>query len=254
MLIIPAIDLQSGRCVRLRQGQFDQVTQFSSFPIERASYFAQLGAKRLHIVDLDGARSGNMQQLELICSMQNTGIPVQVGGGIRNLEQAQSCIKAGISRLVIGSIAVINPELTIQIIKEIRPENIVLALDVRVEENTPVLAINGWQTNSKSNLWEIVSYYDNFGIKEILCTDIACDGMMGGPNFKLYQQAVERFPEVSWQASGGIRHLQDIAILDSIGVSAAILGLMLYQENCNLKELFEYSKAHHVLGHLTQYR
>lgn len=237
MLVIPAIDLQSGRCVRLKQGQFDQVTQFSTLPTERASYFAKLGAKRLHVVDLDGARSGRMQQLNLICSMQNTGISIQAGGGIRSLEQAIECVDAGISRLVIGSIAITNPDLTRQIIEKIKPENIVLALDVRVNTNIPILAINGWQDNSTSNLWEVVSYYENFGIKHILCTDIACDGMMNGPNFDLYRQAVEQFPHVAWQASGGIRHLQDIATLDSLGVSAVILGLILYQENINLEEL-----------------
>src|SRR5690242_8186463 len=100
MILIPAIDLQAGRCVRLRQGQFDQVIQFDISPIERASYFVQLGAKRLHVVDLDGAKMGTMQQLPLICSMQNTGISVQAGGGIRSLEQAKLCVSLGISNLV----------------------------------------------------------------------------------------------------------------------------------------------------------
>ncbi|HIC7356842.1 TPA: 1-(5-phosphoribosyl)-5-[(5-phosphoribosylamino)methylideneamino] imidazole-4-carboxamide isomerase [Legionella pneumophila] len=237
MLVIPAIDLQSGRCVRLKQGRFDQVTQFSIFPTERALYFAKLGAKRLHVVDLDGARSGKMQQLELICSMQNTGIPIQAGGGIRSVEQALECTNAGISQLVIGSLAITNRDLTIQIIERIKPENIILALDVRVDAKVPLLAINGWQNSSTSNLWEVVSYYENFGIKQILCTDIACDGMMSGPNFDLYQQAVKYFPQIAWQASGGIRHLQDITTLDSLGISAVILGLMLYQDNVNFEEL-----------------
>ncbi|MBI2784902.1 MAG: hypothetical protein HYX60_00765 [Legionella longbeachae] len=126
MILIPAIDLKEGRCVRLRQGKFDQVTQFDIPPIERAAYFNQLGAKRLHIVDLDGALTGTMQQLPLICSMQNTGITVQAGGGIRSIEQARLCFSAGISNLVIGSIAISNPELTAQIVKEIQPQHIIL--------------------------------------------------------------------------------------------------------------------------------
>lgn len=236
MLIIPAIDLQAGVCVRLKQGQFDHVTAFNTPPIERAAYFAKVGAERLHIVDLDGARIGAMQQLPLICAMQNTGIPIQAGGGIRTLEQAQQCFNAGISRLVIGSIAISNPMLTGQIIEQIKPEHIILALDVRMEQNIPVPAINGWKTSSNSNLWEVVSYYQQLGISQILCTDIACDGMMGGPNFSLYQQAVERFPNIAWQASGGIRNQEDIAILDSLGVAAAILGLTLYQGSFDLEE------------------
>ncbi|WP_298624679.1 1-(5-phosphoribosyl)-5-[(5-phosphoribosylamino)methylideneamino] imidazole-4-carboxamide isomerase [uncultured Legionella sp.] len=236
MLIIPAIDLQDGACVRLKQGQFDQLTQFDVLPIERASYFAGIAAKRLHVVDLDGARMGAMQQLPLICSMQNTGIPVQAGGGIRTLEQARQCIDAGINQLVIGSIAVSNPKLTSDIIQEIKPEHIILAIDVRIENQIPIPAINGWQMNSQSTLWEVVDNYQQQGIKQILCTDIACDGMMSGPNFDLYQQAVERFPNIFWQASGGIRNREDIAVLDALGISAAILGLTLYQGNFDLVE------------------
>lgn len=239
MLIIPAIDLQAGYCVRLKQGQFDQMTQFTIPPIERAMYFATSGAKRLHVVDLDGARMGTMQQLPLICSMQNTGIPVQAGGGIRTLEQAKNCISSGLSKLVLGSIAISDPALTVQIIQEINPERIILAFDVRIQDNIPVPAINGWQTTSDNTLWDVVSYYHLLGINQILCTDIACDGMMSGPNFNLYQQAVKLYPNIGWQASGGIRNKEDIARLDSLGVSAAILGLTLYQGDFNLSECLE---------------
>ncbi|RUR18684.1 1-(5-phosphoribosyl)-5-[(5-phosphoribosylamino)methylideneamino] imidazole-4-carboxamide isomerase [Legionella sp. km535] len=241
MLVVPAIDLQAGRCVRLKQGQFDQVTQFDVPPVERALYFKQSGAQRLHIVDLDGARMGVMQQLPLINAMLSCGITVQAGGGIRTLEQAKRCIDSGISHLVIGSIAISNPEVTSNIIQEIKPEHIIIALDVRIDHEIPVPAINGWQLNSQSNLWEVVGYYHQLGINDILCTDISCDGMMSGPNFNLYQQAVERFPNISWQASGGIRHREDIATLESLGVAAAILGLTLYQGSFDLTELQEYA-------------
>ncbi|KTD57444.1 phosphoribosylformimino-5-aminoimidazole carboxamide ribotide isomerase [Legionella santicrucis] len=237
MILIPAIDLQAGRCVRLRQGQFDKVTQFDMSPIDRASYFAKLGAKRLHIVDLDGAKTGTMQQLPLICAMQNTGITVQAGGGIRSLEQAKTCFSAGISLLVIGSIAITDPTLTIQIINEITPQNVILALDIRMENNIPLPATHGWQTTSNKNLWEIVSFYQQLGITQILCTDIAYDGMMQGPSFDLYQEAVERFPNIAWQASGGIRHQDDIIKLQKLGIKAAILGLTMYQDAFNLKSI-----------------
>lgn len=236
MLIIPAIDLQDGTCVRLKQGQFDQVTRFHDHPVERAAFFNKAGAKRLHVVDLDGAQSGSMRQLDLICSMQQSGISIQAGGGIRSLEQARMCINAGITRLVLGSIAISNHELTMQIIQEIKPEHIVLAFDIRIIDTIPIPAIHGWQENSSTTLWEVVSFYQQLGITELLCTDIACDGMMNGPNFKLYQQAVELFPKIRWQASGGIRDLSDIKALDSLGVSAVILGLTLYQEHFDLNE------------------
>lgn len=236
MILIPAIDLQAGRCVRLKQGDFEQVTAFEVSPVERAAYFASMGVKRLHVVDLDGAKLGAMQQLPLILAMQNTGITVQAGGGIRTLEQAILCFEAGIAYQVLGSIAITNPELTQQIIKQIAPENIVLALDVHIKNNIPLPATHGWQTTSEKNLWEVVSYYQQLGIQNILCTDISCDGMMQGPNFNLYQQALEYFPNVNWQASGGIRNQDDIAILDRLGVAAAILGLSLYQGTLDLEQ------------------
>lgn len=234
MLIIPSIDLQGGICVRLKQGQWNQVRQFDVSPIERAAYFHQIGAHYLHVVDIDGAQSGQMQQLALICTMQQTGIAVQAGGGIRSLEQALLCYKAGVSRLVIGSIAVSKPQLTQTIIQKIKPEHIVLAIDIRMKEGIPVPAIHGWETESSTNLWDMVAHYQALGIKNILCTDIACDGMMNGPNFDLYKEALKRFPMCAWQASGGIRDEQDLAFLKDLGVAAAILGLTLYQGSFDL--------------------
>lgn len=242
MIIIPAIDLHNGTCVRLKQGQFNQITQFDELPIERAATFAKTGAQRLHVVDLDGAKTGVMQQLPLICAMQETGITVQAGGGIRSMKQATQCFESGISQIVLGSIAISNPDLTTQIIKEINPDQIILALDVHLVDGQPIPAIHGWQKSSNRNLWELVSYYQNRGVKQILCTDIACDGMMGGPNFALYQQAVDRFPDIAWQASGGIRNQEDIKLLAASGIAAVILGLTLYEGNFDLEScLKEYA-------------
>lgn len=236
MLIIPAIDLQAGSCVRLKQGQFDQMTQFSVSPIERATYFAQAGATRLHVVDLDGARKGTMQQLELISAMSNPGLSLQAGGGIRSLEQARACINAGIDRVVLGSIALTNPELTIELIKTLGAARVILALDVRITDDIPIPAINGWEANSTNTLWQVVDFYKSYEIDQILCTDIACDGMMSGPNFNLYEQAISRFPTINWQASGGIRHEQDLKQLANLGLHGAILGLTLYQNNIDLNQ------------------
>ncbi|MFA6302638.1 MAG: 1-(5-phosphoribosyl)-5-[(5-phosphoribosylamino)methylideneamino]imidazole-4-carboxamide isomerase [Legionella sp.] len=236
MLIIPAIDLQNGHCVRLKQGQFDQVTQFADLPVDRARYFANLGAKRLHVVDLDGARMGSMQQLSLIKDMQATGITVQAGGGIRSLEHAKLCFAAGISQLVIGSIAITDPKRTQEIIQELKPEHIILALDVNIQNGNPIPASHGWQTSSATNLWQLTAYYQELGITRILCTDIACDGMNKGPNFDLYQEACERFPDIAWQASGGIRNQEDIKRLHQSGIAGVILGLSLYQNQFNLSD------------------
>lgn len=236
MLIIPAIDLQNGACVRLKQGQFDQQTQFAVSPLERIAYFHQAGARRVHIVDLDGARTGTMQHLSLIQSMQAYGVDIQAGGGIRTLDQAERCFSAGVKKIVLGSIALTSPLLTQELIKTFEAENIILALDINLKGTIPVPAIHGWQSSSDSNLWEITSYYQALGVKTILCTDIACDGMMNGPNFSLYQEAVARFPQINWQASGGIRHEEDIQQLAKLGVAAAILGLSLYQGHLDLAQ------------------
>lgn len=236
MLIIPAIDLQNGVCVRLKQGQFDQQTQFAVSPLERIASFKQAGAQRVHIVDLDGARTGTMQHLNLIQSMQAYGLDIQAGGGIRSQEQAEFCFAAGVTNVVLGSIALTNPSLTKELIKTFGAEQIILALDINLKDAIPIPAIHGWQSSSDSNLWEITSYYQELGVKTILCTDIACDGMMNGPNFALYQEAVGRFPKIDWQASGGIRHEADLQQLAKLGAAAAILGLSLYQGQVDLAQ------------------
>lgn len=234
MIIIPAIDLYRGQCVRLRKGRFDQISVYDYSPITLAQGYALQGAQRLHIVDLDGAKSGTIEQLHLIQAMHAPGLCLQVGGGIRSLETAKTCLQAGINKLVLGSIAVINPNLTAQIIELTKPENIVLALDVQIKNNLPKPAINGWQVPTDTNLWDLVNHYQQLGITQILCTDIESDGMMNGPNFQLYQEAVTRFPQIGWQASGGIRDINDLEKLSTIGIAAAILGRMLYESDFDI--------------------
>jgi phosphoribosylformimino-5-aminoimidazole carboxamide ribotide isomerase len=239
MLIIPAIDLQDGQCVRLKQGQFDRATIYQSRPAQLAQHYAALGATRLHVVDLDGAKLGDMQQLDLIHSMQSATMAIQAGGGIRSTATAQACLAAGISTLVIGSIAISDPSLTIQLITEINAKNIVLALDIHIKNGIPSPAIHGWQTATEQNAWDVVEFYQDLGITTVLCTDIAQDGMMEGPNFKLYEEAIHRFPTLAWQASGGIRHINDIRALAALGVSAVILGRILYETEFDLSSCLQ---------------
>jgi phosphoribosylformimino-5-aminoimidazole carboxamide ribotide isomerase len=234
MIIIPAIDLREGQCVRLRKGQFDQVSIYDYSPITLAQGYALQGAERLHVVDLDGAKSGRIEQLALIKAMHAPGLCLQVGGGIRSLDAAKNCLQAGIDKLVIGSLAVTNPELTFKIIELAKPDNIVLALDVQIDNNLPKPAIHGWQTPTDRSLWELVDDYQQLGISQVLCTDINCDGMMNGPNFELYQEALARFPKINWQASGGIRNVADLEQLATLGLAAAILGRMLYESDFDI--------------------
>lgn len=234
MNIIPAIDLQQGQCVRLRQGQFNQSTTYPHSALALAQFYRQCGAKNLHVVDLDGARKGEICQLSSITPLLDDEICLQAGGGIRSLASAKACLESGINKLVIGSIAVTNRDLTVELIEYAGAENIVLALDINWQNNTPIPAIHGWQTSSNTDLWQVSADYQQLGINTILCTNIACDGMMQGPDFDLYQQAVARFPQINWQASGGIRDDADIEKLAGLGVHGAILGRTLYEGNFDL--------------------
>ncbi|MFC7780746.1 1-(5-phosphoribosyl)-5-[(5-phosphoribosylamino)methylideneamino]imidazole-4-carboxamide isomerase [Legionella taurinensis] len=235
MLLIPAIDIQQGHCVRLQQGDFSKTTIYPKLPQALAQHYCQQGARRLHIVDLDGAQSGAIQQLSVIKALQTVGARLQVGGGIRRLAAAQACLELGVSELVIGSIAVSDPAKASQIIHYCGAENIVLAVDVRLVDGIPRPAIHGWQTDTALSLWEVIEQYRQQGVKQVLCTDIAKDGMMSGPNFALYEEAIQRFPDIAWQASGGIRHHQDLNRLKAIGLSAAILGRLLYETDFDLR-------------------
>lgn len=239
MRIIPAIDLQGGKCVRLKQGQFDSPIIYSSTPVKLAKYYAALGAKHLHIVDLDGAKCGNIQQLNLIQSLQLSGVSMQVGGGIRNMATANDCLSSGVSKLVIGSMAISNPRLTLRMIKKLNANNIVLALDIRMHAGIPKVAIHGWQMATKRMMWDVIPFYQAAGVTTVLCTDIDRDGCLKGPNFTLYDEAVHRFPMVSWQASGGIRNIHDIRVLSTLGISSVILGRVLYESDFNLPECLE---------------
>ncbi|QDP72003.1 1-(5-phosphoribosyl)-5-[(5-phosphoribosylamino)methylideneamino]imidazole-4-carboxamide isomerase [Legionella israelensis] len=248
MLIIPAIDIYQGQCVRLRQGRFNEMTIYPERPETLAARYTKQGIKRLHLVDLEGAKAGEMKQLPLMSTIAASTIKVQAGGGIRSLAAAEACLKTGVEQLVIGSIAVTDRDLTSKIIQKVQPERVILALDVRIEDKLPQLSVHGWQTSTKHHLWDVVNEYQQLGITHILCTDIACDGMMKGPNFNLYEEAIERFPAVRWQASGGVRHWQDIQALEKLGVNAVILGRLLYESDFDLSGAIDVSEANYSLS------
>lgn len=239
MTIIPAIDLKEGCCVRLEQGQFDRVSQYDHDPKTLVSTYAEQGATHLHLVDLDGAKQGHMQQWELLKTLRKGGLVIQVGGGIRNIEIARKALHAGIDRIVLGSLAINNQEETLKIIQEVGPHRVVLALDVKIENAVPKIAIHGWQKETNHSLWDIVLFYQGAGIDTILCTDIHRDGMLCGPSIGLYEEAVKLFPMIQWQASGGIRDAHDINKLSAMGLSAVILGRVLYDPHFDLKAVIQ---------------
>jgi phosphoribosylformimino-5-aminoimidazole carboxamide ribotide isomerase len=239
MIIYPAMDLMAGRVVRLKQGRFEDSTVYSSDPVEGLQSFATMGAKWAHVVDLDGARSGGPVQHELIAELARTvGLKLQVGGGFRTREQVATMLEAGIERVVIGSLAVKEPKLVGQWLDEFGPERLTLSVDVRMSEETPIVAVSGWTEPSGLTLWDVAALYPL--ALHLLITDIGRDGMLEGPNVELLDEAVDRLPGVKIQASGGISSIKDIERLRTDG---AIIGKALWEGRIGIKEALSVARA-----------
>lgn len=226
MRIIPAIDLKDGKCVRLYQGDFDSVTEYSSNPAEIGERFSSLRVEDLHIVDLDGARTGNQANHTIVSEIaRQSGLVVQLGGGIRTREDVAGWLSGGVTRCVVGSTAIREPEAVKGWIEEFGADSIVLALDVRLDASgTPGLTTHGWTEDSGLSLWDCLDDYGSAGIRHVLCTDVARDGAMTGPNFQLYGEILQRYPRLQLQASGGVRDIGDLELLRELGLPAAITG------------------------------
>lgn len=245
MQIIPAIDMKDGRCVRLFQGEFDRQTAYSDNPVAVARDFEAHGLGRLHIVDLDGAQTGDQRNQDIVRRIVvETGFTIQLGGGIRDVSSVESWLEAGISRCVIGSMAVTQANTVQQWLSDFGPDRIVLALDVRIDDNgMPALATHGWTRTSGTSLWDCVDDYLDAGLKHVLCTDIRRDGAMSGPAAELYRQFTNRYPEVDLQASGGVRHIGDIEALRETGAAAAITGRALLDGRISKEEIASFLRA-----------
>ena len=241
MLLIPAIDLRDGRCVRLLQGRFDAETIYADDPVEVLGAYLAFGARRIHVVDLDGARDGsqgNRDALARLVVAAGAGAQLQAGGGIRQRQVADELLALGIARVVVGSVAVTQPAEVANWFRELGPEQVVLAFDVRLDDDgTPKLATHGWKEQTGTRLWDAVEHFLPHGLRHVLCTDVARDGALSGPNIALYAEAVRRFPHVDWQASGGVSGVSDLHALADTGVAAAVSGRALLERRLNLKEL-----------------
>ena len=239
MIIYPAMDLMGGRIVRLRQGGFEDLTTYSQDPATALGHFADAGAEWVHIVDLDGARAGAPIQHDLIAELaRSTRLKLQVGGGFRTREQVARMLEAGVSRVVIGSLAVKQPELVQGWIEDFGPERLTLSLDVRVTDDVPLVAVSGWAETSGMTLWEAAATFPS--ARHLLLTDIGRDGMLAGPNFDLLEQAVDRLPHLRIQASGGVSSLADLRQLKTDG---AIVGKALWEGLISLEEALNLARA-----------
>jgi phosphoribosylformimino-5-aminoimidazole carboxamide ribotide isomerase len=243
MEVIPAIDLLDGGIVRLFQGDFDQVTEYANEPVALARRYATAGSRRLHVVDLDGAKTGEPTNLPIITALADCGMEIQAGGGIRDRNRLSALFAAGVKRAVIGSVAVKQPERIAEWIDEIGADRFILAFDVRLDSNgEPETATDGWTESSGKLLWPLVDYFLDRGAREFLCTDIAKDGTLAGPNLALYQACVERYPEAEFIASGGVSCAADLDALDNTGVTRVVTGKALLDGRLTLEEIEKFSR------------
>lgn len=237
-MMIPAIDLIDGQVVRLYQGDYEQKTNYVYTAKERQDLYAKAGATVMHFVDLDGAKDSTKRQLTLLKTLVNhETMTIQVGGGVRCKEDVEQLLAVGADRVVIGSLAIKQPELVAQWITEFGGEKIVLALDVKIDENgNKTLPTHGWIKDSGVNLEDLLEQYQNAGLKHVLCTDISKDGTLSGSNVTMYSELCSQYPQLDWQASGGIGTLDDIKALIPTGVSGVILGRSLLEGKFTLEE------------------
>lgn len=245
MKVIPAIDLRQGKCVRLYQGRFDRQTSYDRDPIQLASHYQALGFDTLHVVDLDGAESGTQYNQGIVTDIAAvTNMTVQLGGGIRQLESVRSWLGAGVSRVVIGSLAVTAMDTVCEWLQSVGAEKIVLALDVSIDDKgTPLLATHGWTRPTETSLWECLDQYLGAGLQHVLCTDISRDGAMTGPNVELYADIIERYPGLRLQASGGVRNIADLVSLQRVGSAGAITGKALLDGTISAEEIRSFLRA-----------
>jgi phosphoribosylformimino-5-aminoimidazole carboxamide ribotide isomerase len=242
--VIPAIDLQGGKCVRLYKGDFNRSTEYSDDPVAVARTFAAMQTTELHIVDLDGARSGAQLNREIIAAIAaETNLAVQLGGGIREQETLDDWYAAGVARCVIGSLAVTDPDAVRHWFSRFGAEKIVLALDVKINEHgLPLLTTHGWTQSSTTSIFECLDAFREVGLRHVLCTDVSRDGAMTGPNIDLYACILDRYPELRLQASGGVRNVHDLEELRRSGIPAAITGRALLEGTISTQEVVSFQR------------
>ena len=233
-IIIPAIDLMEGRCVRLTQGDYGQKKEYSADPVDMARQYEDYGVTRLHVVDLDGAKAKkpcNLAVLEKIASA--TSLDVEWGGGIKDSDSLRSALNAGAGRIICGSIAVDNREEFSKWLSDFGPSRIILGADVRDGK----VATHGWLKDSGLTLDELMSWYVPCCLNQMICTDISKDGMLQGPDFDFYVGLKETWPSVDVTLSGGVGSMEDLDKAAGLGIHSVIVGKAIYEGRITLKEL-----------------
>ena len=237
--LIPAIDIINGQCVRLTKGDYDQKTVYGK-PLDMALEFERIGYKRLHVVDLDGAKSKHIVNDAVLRKItSSTNLVVDFGGGIKTDEDIEKAFAAGASMVTIGSIAVTNPDLFLGWLEQYGTDRMILGADVRHGK----ISINGWKEDSAEDLLPFLKKYVDAGVRNVLCTEISKDGTLTGPAIELYQEIMDAYPQLHLIASGGVSSLNDIIALNAAGIPAVVFGKAIYEGKINLKELWDWQNA-----------
>ena len=235
--LIPAIDIIDGQCVRLTKGDYDQKTVYRDSPAEVAKEFELKGFKRLHVVDLDGAKSKHIVNDEVLRRITTeTNLKVDFGGGIKTDEDIEKAFSAGAAMVTVGSIAVTQPELFIGWLEKYGGDRMILGADVRNGK----ISINGWKEDSAEDLLPFLQKYIDAGVKTVLCTEISKDGTLQGPAIELYKEVMAAYPTLHLIASGGVSSIDDIKALDHAGIPAVVFGKAIYEGKINLNELWDW--------------
>jgi phosphoribosylformimino-5-aminoimidazole carboxamide ribotide isomerase len=234
MEIIPAIDIMDGKCVRLTEGDYNTRKQYHANPVEVAQAFEQAGIKRLHVVDLDGARAKkvvNSDTLAAICKA--TALIVDFGGGVRTDEDLAKAFDAGARMITCGSVAIKNPDLAARWISKYGGDKMILGADVK----NGSIAVNGWEEESQMAILPFLKQYTQMGFKKVICTDVSKDGKLEGPSFALYQEIIDAFPDLELIASGGISSVNDLTQLAKARLYGAIVGKAIYENRISMSDL-----------------
>jgi len=234
MYIIPAIDIISGECVRLSKGDYDTKKVYSKSPVDVAKVYSELGFKRLHVVDLDGAKSSSPRNLRILEKMVSaTSMDIQYGGGIKTGNSVRSVLDAGASRVICGTVAVTSPELFVGWLEHFGSQRVILGADFRDD----YVAVNGWEKQTEVRLETVIGNFYSRGLRQVIATDISKDGMLCGPDYQKYYKLYELFPDLKITISGGISSINDIEMIDGRKIESVIVGKAIYEGRINIDEL-----------------
>ena len=244
MKLVPAIDVRAGRVVRLRQGDFAATRAFEHDAVVLAARYVGAGADWIHVVDLDGAALGAPSQIDLLARIAETGARVQAGGGVRAQGDVERLLASGVARVVVGSVAARTPDAFAGWIGDFGADRLCLALDVRLGPDGALrVAADAWRSEVDVECAMLLDRYAGAGLRHVLCTDIARDGMRHGPNLPLYRELAARWPALEWIASGGVRDRRDVDALAATGVAACVAGTALLEGTLALEEIARCSRA-----------